>query len=389
MKPWAIWLGSATLLILTLALISGLALYKYSQLQAAMNMPQPPEQPISIMAVAAKEISIRPSTTMIGTVLSPRSIILSNEIAGTVATIHFEPGQVVKENQVLVELDTSVERAQLDAAKARKQIAESAYKRIREAAVTRAVTPSDLDEATAQRAQAAAQVEELDAVINRKTLKAPFHGKIGLADTHEGQFLPSGFNIASLQGIEDYKFVDFMIPQSASESVKVGDVVQLQVQSHRLAGEVIALDSQADRKSRNLMARAKVTSELEYLTPGDSVKVLIEYGERITCVAVPAEALRSAPMQTYVYVVEPDKAGALRAYSRQVVPGPAVDGWISIVSGLEVGSQVASAGSFKLRVTDDESYKRQEGALVSIIPDSPKSKISTEVEPLPNVEIVP
>lgn len=96
MKSLAVWLGSATLLVLTLALIAGLAFYKYGELQAAMNLQPPPEQPISIMAVAAKEISIRPSTTMIGTVLSPRSIMLSNEIAGTVAAIRFQSGQVVE-----------------------------------------------------------------------------------------------------------------------------------------------------------------------------------------------------------------------------------------------------------------------------------------------------
>lgn len=379
MKTMTVWLGSAALLLLTLAVIGGLAFYKYNQLQAAMNMPPPAEQPISIMAVEAIEISIRPSTTMIGTVLSPRSIVLSNEIAGTVSAIHFQPGEIVEQDRVLVELDTSVERAQLEATKARQQIAESAYNRIREAALTRAVTPSELDEAAAQLAQAAAQVDELVAIINRKTLRAPFRGKIGLADTHPGQFLPSGFNIASLQGIEDYEYVDFMIPQSASNSVRVGDSVQLRIQSHELVGEVIALDSQADRNSRNLMARAKVASQPEFLIPGDSVRVLIEYGSRVTSAAVPVEALRSAPMQTFVFVVEPDQAGALRAYSRQVVPGPAIDGWLSILSGLDVGQLVVAEGSFKLR----------DGALLAIIPPSAEDEIPTGVDTLPSVDIVP
>lgn len=378
MKTWAVWLGSTVLLLVILSMIGGLAWFKYNEIQAAMNMPPPPEQPVSIMAQPVKEISFRPSTTMIGTVLSPRSIVLSNEIAGTVTAIHFEPGQIVEKGQVLVELDTSVERAQLEAAAARKQIAESVYKRIREAAATRAVTPSELDEATAQLAQAAAQLEELEAVISRKTLTAPFRGKIGLADTHEGQFLPSGTQIASLQGIEDYEYVDFMIPQSASDSVRVGDTVQLRVQSHNLTGQVIALDSQADRNSRNLMARAKIASQPEFLIPGDSVKVLIEYGQRVDTVAVPAEALRSAPMQTFVYVIEPDKEGALRAYSRPVVPGPTVDGWLSIMSGLSAGSRVVAEGSFKLR----------DGALVTIAPQTGE-EIPAGVDPLPGVDIVP
>lgn len=370
MKSLAVWLGSSALVLLTLLVIAGLAFYKYSQLQAAMAAPPPPEAPISVIAVDAKELSVRQSTTMIGTVLSPRSIVLSNEIAGTVSAIHFEPGQIVEQDQVLVELDTSVERAQLQAAQARKQIAQSAYNRIRDAASSRAATPSELDEATAQLSEAIAQVNELEAVINRKTLRAPFRGKIGLADTHMGQFLPSGFTIASLQGIENYVYVDFMIPQSASDSVHVGDTVQLRSQTQSLVGTVAALDSQADRNSRNLMARAKVSNP-EVLLPGDSVKVFIEYGPQLTTPAVPAEALRSEPMRTFVYVVEPDQDQALRAYSRQVVPGPSVDGWLSILTGLEVGQQVIAEGSFKLR----------DGALISLA--SPEAgQISQATAPL-------
>lgn len=379
MKTWAIWLGSAVLLLVILSMIGGLAWFKYNEIQAAMNMPPPPEQAITVMAVPAQEISYRPSTTMIGTVLSPRSIMLSNEIAGTVSAIHFQPGQIVEKGQVLVELDSSVERAQLEAAKARKQIAESVYKRIREAASARAVTPSELDEATAQLSQASAEVDELEAVISRKTLKAPFRARIGLADTHEGQFLPSGFAIASLQGIEDYEYVDFMIPQSAAGSVRVGDTVELRVRSHTLTGEVIALDSKADRNSRNLMARAKVGSQPEVLIPGDSVKVLIEYGQRVNTAAVKAEALRSAPMRTFVYVIEPDATGALRAHERQVIPGPTVDGLLSIMSGLKVGSQVVAEGSFKLR----------EGSLVNIVTAAGVGNIPTAVNPPPIKEIAP
>ncbi len=359
MKNWATWLGSLVLILIMSSIIAGLALYKYGQVQAAMNMKPPPEMPVSITTKIAKQVTFRQSTTMIGTVLSPRSIILSNEIAGSVAGIHFEPGQIVEPDQVLVELDASVELAQLAGAKARRQIAESAFKRTREAAATRAVTPSELDEATAQFAQATAQVDELEAVINRKTLRAPFRGKIGLSDTHVGQFLPSGFNIASLQGIEDYVFVDFMIPQSASESIGVGDQVQLLTQSHQLTGEVHALDSQADLQSRNLLARAKISSSPDYLVPGDSIKVFIEYGPPISAAAVPAEALRTAPMQTLVYVIAPDEQGNLRAQARTVKPGPMVDGWLSIISGIEVGEQVAAVGSFKLRA----------GGLVSEAPE--------------------
>jgi membrane fusion protein (multidrug efflux system) len=353
MKSWAVWLGSITLVLVTMSGIGGLAFYKYSQLQAAMNMDPPPEQPTRVNAKPAQEITFRQSTTMIGTVLAPRSILLSNEIAGTVSAVHFEPGQIVEQDQILVELDTSVERAQLDAAKARRTIANSAYQRIREAANSRAVTASELDEAVAQLAQATAQVDELQAVIQRKTLRAPFRARVGLADTHAGQFLPSGFSITSLQSIDDFVYVDFMIPQSVSDSVDVGNSVELAAHSQSLTGEVLALDSQANRDSRNLMARAKVSSQLSALRPGDSVKVKIEYGDTFTGAAVEPEALRSDPSGTYVYVLEyvldNDGEQQLRAFERTVEPGPTVNGLLTLRSGVEVGQLVVADGSFKLR----------------------------------------
>jgi membrane fusion protein (multidrug efflux system) len=355
MKYTGIWLGSVCVTLITLSLMAGLAFYKYRQIQASMSAPPPPEQPITVDVAKAEAVTFRQKTTMIGTVLAARSITLSNEIAGTVSAVYFEPGMVVDQGQVLVELDTSVERAQREAAKARLTIAKTVFDRIREAAQTRAVTPSELDEATAQLSQANAEVDELNAIIERKTLKAPFRCRVGLSDTHEGQFLPSGTLITSLQSIDDFVYVDFMIPQSASDAVHVGQPVQLVFQDQPLSAEVSALDAQADRQSRNRMARAILRDHPDYLVPGESVKVIIEYGPEQMAAAVPVEALQSAPMQTFVYVVSPDPDGSPRAHERPVAAGPTIDDWLVVLSGISAGESVATDGSFKLR----------EGALIN------------------------
>ncbi len=347
----AVWLGSLALVAVTLAVATGLGLYKYGQVRAAMQAPPPPEMPIAVVVAEVTEVSYRQRATMIGTVLAPQSIMLSNEIAGTVKTMQFEPGQAVEEGQILVELDTSVEQARLESAQARRQIAQSIFQRTSEAAAAKAMTPAELDEAEAQLTQATAEVSELQAIIERKTLRAPFRGKIGLSDTHVGQFLPSGFEIASLQSLDDFVYVDFMIPQTAADSVRVGQSVTFLIRGLRVEGDIIALDSQADRQSRNLMARAKLTRmpEIDNLVPGDSVKVLIEYGPLQTTTAVPVEALRQAPMNSYVFVAEEDNAGALRANERTVNVGPTIGGKLSILSGLSPGESVVADGSFKLR----------------------------------------
>ncbi|QDV27462.1 efflux RND transporter periplasmic adaptor subunit [Aureliella helgolandensis] len=349
MKSLAVWISSALLVLSTLAVIAGLAYYKYSELEKAKLAPPPPESPIAVVLADAREITYRRNTTMIGSIVSPQSIMLSNEVAGTVRSIQFEPGAIVEQNQVLVELDTSVEIARLESAKARKRIAETTFERTKRAASTGAITANELDIATAELAQATAEMSELQAIIEKKTLRAPFRGRIGLSDTHPGQFLPSGFEIVSLHSIDDFVYVDFMIPQSAADSVQVGQEVKMLIQGQTQVGLVHALDSQADPRSRNLLARAKLFAPKGQLTPGESVKVYIEYGPQLVTAAVPVESLLTAPMQTFVYVATPDAEGAVRARERAVVIGPTQGGWLSIVSGLEVGEQVVADGAFKLR----------------------------------------
>lgn len=369
-RTLTIWLGSLAIVGSTLILAVGLGFYKYSEIQRAMRAPPPPETPISVVVAIAGETEFQLSTSVIGTVLAPRSITLSNEVAGTVSSMAFDPGQIVEEGQLLVELDSSVERAQLDSAVARLRMAESSYKRIQEAAAVRAITTSEVEEAEALLAQAEAAVKELAAVIQRKTLSAPFRGRIGLSDTHVGQFLPSGFEIVTLQSIDDFVFVDFMIPQVAAESIRVGQSVALLVANRQLSGEIIALDAQANRQTRNLMARAKLESALEILRPGESVTVSINYGPLQTTATVPVEALRQAPMQSFVYVVQMDAEGAARAHERIVQVGPTLGGQLCLLAGIEPGQQVVADGSFKLR----------DGALIQPTDKFAEDTAATEVK---------
>lgn len=356
MKNVSIWLRSAFILLTTLAVIAGLAWFKYAEIQAQMNTAPPPEVASSVLTANVETASFRPSTTVIGNVLAPRSIVLSNEMSGTVAGIHFEPGQRVEEGQILVELDTDVLEAQLESAKARLQKAEATNRRFSTASRVSAVTPDELDQATAELAQAAAQVKELEATISRMRLRAPFAAQVGLSDTHVGQFLPSGTEIVTLQSLDDFLFVDFMIPQSAIDSTKVGQEVQLMIQGETVPGRVIALDAQANRSSRNLMGRIEVPRKLpsgdELALPGESLEVRLEYGVERDVLLIPAEALLRLPDETFVYVVEQDDQGGLRARKTMVIAGQSAGEKVTIFSGLEVGDQVVTDGAFKLRDGD-------------------------------------
>lgn len=352
-----------TSVILILLVASGLgylARWKYLQLSAPVS--QPSETPEMVKIEIAGPVQTQSKATAVGTVLAPRSIQLRTEMVGVIASVEFKPGQIVEEAQELLKLDSSVERAQLASAVALQQIADSTYRRTKLASENRAISEMELDQSDSMLAQANAEVARLEAIIRRKTIIAPFRAKAGLFDLHEGQYLPEGTPITMLQGIAGYAFVDFMMPQQVADFLQVNDSVSILLPAEEtLSGCVVAIDSQADRLTRSVMARAKIDSPPAILQPNDSVKVAIDYGPRVDSVQVPLIALRSAPTSAFVFVAEKDTNDEtkMRARVRNVVPGPTVGQNVSVLSGLQAGERVVTEGSFKLRdkawVVDAES----------------------------------
>lgn len=348
--------GSLVLITAVVGVGGALAYAKYTQIQKSMSAPPPPEMPISVRACPVSQVTFRQQTTVIGTVLAKRSIMISNEVAGTVRNVGFNSGDLVETGQVLIEFDTSVEKAELLAAEARVRLSKSMLTRMRRAKTSDAVTATEVEEAEAQFDQSSAAVAQLKAVIDRKTIRAPFRGRVGLRNTHEGQFLTSGFQIATLQSADDFIHVDFMIPQHAADWVAVGNQVSLIDSLGTYSAKVIALDDKADKQSRNRMGRAELSPIPPQLVPGDSVRVVIDYGQEVTTTAVPPEAIRRAPMDTFVYVIEMDKESHPRAQPRTVTVGKTIGDKVAVLSGLQAQDQVVTDGSFKAR----------EGALLSV-----------------------
>ncbi len=342
-------LGSIAVVIVTAGILGGLAYYKYLQIQEAAKQGPPPELPTPVGIQAVDSIVYRAQTTAVGTVLAPRSITLSNEIPGTVNQVLFEPGAIVEKGQTLLTLDTSVEKAQLEAAEARVQFTESTLKRTRQMAATKAVTETELEETESQWKQAEAQASELRAVIARKTITAPFRARSGLADTHAGQYLPAGTMITTLQSVDEYLYVDFMIPQTIVRWLEIGQPIGLVVGDNQYSAQVEALDAQANRSTRNVRVRARWTDPPKTAVPGDSVQVVVTYGPEITFPAVPAESVRYSPQGTFVFIAGKDQQGHLRAMQTPVAVGASLGKRIGMASGVKPGEDVVVEGSFKIR----------------------------------------
>ncbi len=341
--------GSFALIAAVLGVLGGLGWHKYRTLVVASEQGPRPESPEIISIAPATQIIFRDRVTAIGTVRAARSITLKNEISGQVASISMKSGDIVEQGQPLVTLDRSVEEAELLSALAGQRMARSMMERTRRVAKANASSGNELDQAEADMAKADAEIARLKAIINKKSLIAPFRAKAGMLDTHPGQYLAEGTEITTLQGIDDHLLVDFMMPQSVADSVVVGQPVRLLVEPSPLQAEVIAVDAQADRSTRNVMARAKLFDPPGFLQPNDSVKVQVEYGEPRVGIGVPSEAVRRSPTGAFVFLAEPDQTGALRATVRRVVPGQTIGGSLIVYQGLTVDDPVIVDGSFKLR----------------------------------------
>lgn len=324
--------------------------------EAAATVSEPVEV---VTAAVAEQAAYREATTSIGTVLATRSITLKNEVPGTVREVRLVPGQVVDAGTVLVALGTSVEAAELAALEARADLARTTLARYERMADRQAASAIEVDQARAEHAIATAEMARVRAVIERKTIRAPFRARVGIADVHPGQFLDAGTHLTTLQGVADAVDVDFSVAQAVASSLAVGSHVSVEAGSagiEAVAARITAIDARVDPTTRNATVRARVDRAAAGLSPGSSVRVSVPAGPARTVVTVPASALRRGPAGDHVFVLEADEAGSIRARMRSVEAGPLVGDAVVVERGLEAGERVAAAGSFKL----------WEGVLVSV-----------------------
>lgn len=346
-------IGSAILLSTVLATAGALAAWKQASLEdaaaASLHQPEPVE---AISSAVAREYDYQPMTTSIGTIMALRSISLRNELPGTVRTVSMTAGQIVDSGAVLVALDVSVEKAELDALQAEAELAESILGRTERLRGQNAVSEEELDRARADRDVAKARIARTRAIIERKTIRAPFRARVGIADVHPGQYLNEGTELTTLQGVDDAVHVDFSVEQQVAATLRVGDSVGIVVDSdmrNEFPAAIVAIDARIDPTTRNAMVRARIADASAAPSPGASVRVRVPAGIARTAISIPASALRKGPEGDHVFVVQADAYGNPRAHQRTVEVAASLGNEVLIGRGLQAGEQVATSGSFKLR----------------------------------------
>ncbi len=358
-------LGSVTLLAIVAGSAYGLYLWKGASRAAAASaaaaMPEPAE------VVDAAPVRLRPftkTTTSIGTVRAMQSIMLRNELPGTVRKVELTTGSIVEAGALLVELDVAVEQAQLAALQADARLAETMLGRMERALQSQGASAADVDRARAERDKALANVQRLDAVIEQKRLRAPFRAKVGLVDLHLGQYLEPGTPIATLQGIGDAVHVDFAVTQEIAARLHEGADIEVVLATNAapVTARIVAIDARVDETTRNTWIRAELKGE-RLPQPGASVRVRVPVAAPREVVVVPVSALRRGPGGDTAFVLQKDPTGQTRAHERRVVGGSVLGDEVIVEQGLEAGETVAAAGSFKLR----------EGVLVHVAADTQKA----------------
>ncbi len=360
-----------------LAAATGLGYFKYQQIQAAIALGAAfPESIEAVEVFVALEELWQPVTSVTAEVVPTRSVTLSNELAGTIAHVGFTSGATVIAGQVLVQLDTSEESAQRDAATAEAEIARLDLERNEKLIASGAAAQEARDRAKARFSAALAAVRRLDAVIAKKTLRAPFNAKTGLHQLEVGQYLDKGDIITRLIGIDDEVWIDFTLPQEQAV-LEIGTQISVTVskRDRTVNAKIIARDAFVNESSRNVGFRAVTDNQNLGAFPGSLVTVEVPLGELRTATLVPATAVRRDTFGAKVFVLKPAEEGALaaeRAERRSVTLGPQRGDLVVVASGMRPGERVAANGSFKLR----------DGSLVNVIPrnSSVSAQLSTTSE---------
>jgi len=342
------------MLAVVVVVVGGLGFFKYRQIQTAIAMGSsfaPP--PDAVTTVVAKRDTWPSTLDVIGTAAAIQGVTVSADLPGSVAKINFESGQSVHVGDVLVELDTREERAQLAAAESDRDLAKINYDRDQQLVKEGVVPKSQFDNSDAQQKSTAAKVGEIRATIERKTVRAPFSGILGIRQINLGQYLAAGQAIVSLQALNPI-YVNFGVPQQESSRVRIGSRLQLtsdDVPGVVFSGRVNAVDSVVNEATRNLQIQATLPNPGGRLRPGMFVQVQLGLGSSLAVFPLPASAINYAPYGDSVFVVTNDKdAKGNRKVRQQFVKVQGSRGdQIGVISGVNPGDEIVSSGVFKLR----------------------------------------
>lgn len=367
LRRMVIMLGIVILVVLALAAYKGYSIYQQIQMFSA---PQPA---ISISAATAEEMPWQSRLPAIGTLKASQGVDLTVEVSGTVRDVLFQSGEKVSLKQPLIQMDSDVEQASLATAEAELSLARVEFERGRSLVNRQSISKSEFDRLASSLQKSNASVAQLQAMLAKKRIVAPFAGTIGIRQVDVGDFLSSGTIIATLQDLTTL-FVDFYLPEQAVPKLAIGQQVRIEVAAYPgevFVGEIAALNPKVEDTTRNVQVRAVLPNPGNKLLPGMFANLEVLLPGDLPHVVVPETAITYTLYGNSVYVIgeKKDKDGQVEKNDkgetqlvverRFVETGERRDGKVTLLKGLKAGEQVVTAGQLKL----------DNGAHVAIVDD--------------------
>lgn len=341
---------------LTIPIVILFGVIKYFQISSAMaehaNFAMPPE---AVTSTVAKVEPWRTQLKVIANLAPAQGATLGSEVIGRIAKINVDSGQDVVKGEVLIELDTTVEVANLKEAQAKLERARRKVQRYEALKATKAVSPENLDDAEMEFKTAQASAQSFQSIIERKNIVAPFSGRIGIRQVNVGQIVLPGADIIPLISL-DPLYVNFSVPQQLSSKIKVGGSIS--VTSDSFLGEVFhatisAVDPNVSQSNRNFSVQATLSNSDKKLSPGMFVNALIDLPDVDSYPTIPSSSISYAPYGDSIYIIEQlkDKDGKeFKGVRQQMVQlGTTKGDLVQVTSGLKAGEEVVTSGVFKLR----------------------------------------
>lgn len=372
-KPAQVVVALIVMTVIT-AILAGV---KFIQIRQAIaehaNFKMPPE---SVTTEEVKEVMWNEQWETIGSLAAVQGVELAAEEAGRVVKIGVESGAKVEKGQMLIELDTAVEEANLKGAAARLELAKKNYARSDALKTQSALSLATLEDAQAKMRQAEAEVSSLKAVIERKKIVAPFAGRAGIRMVNIGQYVAQGTMMLPLFSVDPI-YVNFSVPQQVSGKVTAGSRVSVTVDAVpgvTFEGIVSAVNPNVDVSTRTLGVQATIANKEEKLRPGMFTKISIDFGTPRKVLIIPTSSVAYAPYGDSVFVVgtakDPDGTERQTAAKKKVVQlGERRGDYVEVLSGVQVGEKIVSTGAFKVRDGGDLSIHNEKAPVLSEKPE--------------------
>jgi membrane fusion protein (multidrug efflux system) len=299
----------------------------------------------------------QPQLSAVGTMRAVRGVDVTSEVAGLVRTINFKSGDEVKSGQVLAQLNADSDIAQLHSLEAAADLASTVYERDKQQLAAEVISKAQVDTDAGDLKSKRAQVAQQEALVEKKTIRAPFAGKLGISTVNPGQYLNAGDKLVTLQTIDPI-YVDFNLPQQQLPLVAIGQKVILSADAYKgvtFEGKVNAINPKVDTNTRNVMIEATIPNPKRLLLPGMFATVKLNSGDEQRYLTLPQTAITYNPYGDTVFVVkESDKKDAkgnavLTAQQVFVTTGPTRGDQVAILKGVEAGAQVVTSGQVKLK----------------------------------------